>query len=188
MLQQAVGHKGRWDEVGRGSKGFQLGGGFAADCRHFEALGPMGQAAAQPLQPLLHGLHPIAAREHQPVEVLQLRQGVIEGPPFIGRPHHQGGQIHHLGPSGFKQPPCGAQLGFGPGHRNAATGQGEGHGLGLQFHKGAGLLVQGLGLLVSALLAKQGNGLPEALSGALDIPREQQGHRQVLLGFRIIRI
>jgi hypothetical protein len=73
MVNQAVGHKFGRHEIGGGPQGLELGSGFAAHGGNPQAGGPLGQAAALPLQPRLHRLHPVGARHNQPMEVLQFR-------------------------------------------------------------------------------------------------------------------
>ena len=105
MLQQAVGHKAGRDEVGGRSKRFQLGGGFTAYRSDLQVAGPPCQGAADAAQPLLHGLNAVATGKNQPVEIIELGQGIVEGAPFIRWRHHQGRQVDHRGASGFKQAP-----------------------------------------------------------------------------------
>ena len=138
VIDQALGHKAGRHEVRRGSQGFQLGGGLAAHRRQLQGGGPVGQALAAAPEPLLHRLHAIAAGEHQPVEAVQLFQGVVEGAPALGRGYHQGGQIHHGGAGPLEQVARFCQLAFGAGHRDRAARQRAGirwvaHGVNSSF-------------------------------------------------------
>ena len=47
------------------------------------------EALAPALKAILNGLNAIGTGEHQPVELVELPEGVVEGAPFIGRANHQ---------------------------------------------------------------------------------------------------
>ena len=133
MLHQALGDEVGGYEISGGSEGLQSRCGLAAHGGDLHPRRPVGQAATPAGQPLLHRLHPVAAGEHQPVELVELRQGVIERPPVIRGTDHQGWQIHHRCSRRLEQLAGGAQLLVGPRDGDGAAAQGGGVG-----HRGGG--------------------------------------------------
>ena len=121
VIDQAVGHELGWHEIRRCTQRLQPCGCFAAHRCDLQAPGPARQAAAQPLQPCLHRIHAIAARHHQPMEFVELRQGIVERAPLIRRADHKGWEIQHRGASLLKQPPRFAQLLLCPGDGDGAA-------------------------------------------------------------------
>ena len=121
MVDQAVGDEAWRHEIGCGAKVFQGSGGFATHSGDAQVGGTPQQAAAEALQPLLHRLHAIGAGDHQPVEVLQFREGIIQRSPVVGRANHQGGEVEHVRALGLQQSPGFPLLVGGAGHHHRAV-------------------------------------------------------------------
>ena len=124
VIDQAVGHEAGWHEISARPQIVKHLRRFAAHRRNLEAGGASGQATAEALQPLFHGLYAIGTGEHQPVKAVQVFEGVIQRPPVVGWSDHQCRKVKHCCPLLLQQLASGPLLvgRAGDDHRSALQG------------------------------------------------------------------